>query len=58
MSWGGGKTDIVNAWGVERRISVSMQAIKVGESPEGSQGGKEGTPSAWMQLIDDAMPRG
>ena len=25
-----------SVWGVESRISVSMQAIAVGESPEGS----------------------
>ena len=37
---------------------MSMQAIKVGESPEGSQAGKEGTPSICMRLIHEAMPRG
>ena len=39
-------------------MSVSMQAIKVGESLEGSQVGKEGTPSVWMRFIYDAMARG
>ena len=42
---GGGSCDIASVWGVESRISVSMQARKVGESPEGSQAGKEDTPS-------------
>ena len=37
---------------------MSMQGIKVGESPEGSQVGKEDTPSVWMQLAHDAMARG
>ena len=55
---GGGKTDIVSAWGVERRISVSIQGIRVGESPEGSQVGKKGTPSVWMRLVHDGMARG
>ena len=37
---------------------MSMQGIRVGESPEGSQVGKEDTPSVWMQLAYDAMARG
>ena len=37
---------------------MSMQGIKVGESPEGSQVGKKETPSVWMQLAHDAMARG
>ena len=37
---------------------MSMQGIKVGESPEGSQVGKEETPSVWIQLAHDAMARG
>ena len=45
MDWGGGKSDIESAWGVESRISVSMQGIKVGESPEGSQASREESPS-------------
>ena len=57
MSWGG-SCDIASAWGVESRISVSMQARKVGESPEVSQAGKEDTPSGWKRLMYDAMARG
>lgn len=55
---GGGLCDIVSAWGVENRISMSLRGIKVGESPEGSQAGKEGTPGVWMRLHDDAAPGG
>ena len=55
---GGGSCDIASVWGVESRISVSMQARKVGESPEGSQAGKEGTPSVWERLVYDAMAKG
>ena len=58
MSWEGGLSDMMSAWGVGSRISMSMQGIKVGESPEGSQVGKEETPSVWMQLAHDAMARG
>ena len=38
-------------------MSLSMRGIKVGESPEGSQTGKEGTPSVWMGLAHDGMAR-
>ena len=55
---GGGSCDIASVWGVESRISVSMQARKVGESPEGSHAGMEGTPSVWKRLVYDAMARG
>ena len=54
---GGGKCEIVSVWGVESRISVSMWGIKVGESPESSQAGKERTPSVWMRLHHDGMAR-
>ena len=37
---------------------MSMRAIEVGESPEGSQAGKEDTPSVWKRLVYDAMARG
>ena len=49
MSWGGGLSGNVSVWGVENRISVSLQAIKVGEAPERSQGCKGEAPSACMQ---------
>ena len=39
----------VSVWGVENRISVSLQAIKVGEAPERSQGCKGEAPSACLQ---------
>ena len=55
---GGGLSDLVSMWGVERCISVSMQAIKVGESPERSQVSVKGTPGVWVRLVDDAMARG
>ena len=55
---GGGLSDMMSAWGVGSRISMSMQGIKVGESPEGSQVGKEDTASLWMPLAHDAMARG
>ena len=55
---GGGLCDMVSSWGIESRISMSMQGIRVGESPEGSQVGKKGTPSVWMRLVHDAMARG
>ena len=42
---GGGSFDIASVWGVESRISVSMRAIEVGESPEGSWASQERTPS-------------
>ena len=35
---GGGSCDYMSAWGVESSISVSMQAIKVREAPERSEG--------------------
>ena len=44
MKWGG-SCDYVSAWRVESSISVSMQAIKVGERAERSQVTKEGTQS-------------
>ena len=47
LELGGGSCDIASVGGVESRISVSMQARKVGESPEGSQAGKEESPSVW-----------
>ena len=37
---------------------MSMRDIKVGESPEGSQAGKEDTPSGWKRLIDGEIERG
>ena len=37
---------------------MSMQAIKVGESPERSQVSVKGTPGVWVRLVDDAMARG
>ena len=46
---GGGLSGNVSVWGVENRISVSLQAIKVGEAPERSQGCKGEAPSACMQ---------
>ena len=36
-------------------MSVSMQAIKLGERPERSLVSKEGTQSVWKQVVHDAM---
>ena len=58
LELGGGSCDIASTWGVESRISVSMQGVEVGESLEVSQAGKEDTPSGWKQLMYDAMARG
>ena len=57
MKWGG-KIEFVSVWGAESVISVSMQAIKVGESSEGGQVRKEATQSVFTRFMYDGMAGG